>query len=134
MHHDASWDALPTPFIKATCKGQAWEGRKALFCMKIMEACEAKEHGHELKQRHQVEGPIMQVKEWMREFGWCNPWSTRSRKSQRKNKCAGEESCWEKRGGPRTVGAIDPTGKSHRSDRCGIGSSLLGFPLCVRVA
>jgi hypothetical protein len=28
-----------------------------LFCMKIMEACEAQEHGHDSKQRHQVEGP-----------------------------------------------------------------------------
>jgi hypothetical protein len=40
-----------------------------LFCRKIMEACEAKEHGHDSKQSHQVEGPIMQVKEWIREFG-----------------------------------------------------------------
>jgi hypothetical protein len=24
MHHDASQDALPTTFIKVTCKGQAW--------------------------------------------------------------------------------------------------------------
>jgi hypothetical protein len=48
---------------------------KALFCRKIMEPCEATEHGHDSKQRHQVEGPIMQAKEWMREFGWCNPWS-----------------------------------------------------------
>jgi hypothetical protein len=66
MHNDASQDALPTTFVKATCKGQAWEGSKALFCRKIMEACEAKEHGHDSKQRHQVEGPIIQAKEWMR--------------------------------------------------------------------
>jgi hypothetical protein len=31
MHHDASWDALPTTFIKATCKGQAWVGSKPCF-------------------------------------------------------------------------------------------------------
>jgi hypothetical protein len=91
MHHDASWDALPTSFVKATCKGQAWEGSKALFCRKIMEACEAKEHGHDSKQRHQVEGPIMQAKEWMREFGRCNPWSTWSRKSQSEDECAGRK-------------------------------------------
>jgi hypothetical protein len=36
-----------------------------LFCKKIMEACEAKEHGHDSKQRHKVEGPIMQAKEWI---------------------------------------------------------------------
>jgi hypothetical protein len=34
-----------------------------------MEACEAKEHVHDSKQRHQVEGPIMQAKEWMRDLG-----------------------------------------------------------------
>jgi hypothetical protein len=38
-------------------------GQQALFCRKIMEACEAKEHGHDSKQIHHVEGPIMQVKE-----------------------------------------------------------------------
>jgi hypothetical protein len=91
MHHDASRDALPTYFIKATCERQAWEGRKALFCRKIMEACEAKEHGHDSKQRHQVEGPIMQAKEWMREFGWCYAWSTRAQKSQSEDDCAGRK-------------------------------------------
>jgi hypothetical protein len=60
-----------------------------LFCRKIMEPCEAKEHGHDPKQRHQVEGPIMQAKEWMREFGWCNPWSTWSQRSQSEEECAG---------------------------------------------
>jgi hypothetical protein len=89
MHHDASQDALPTTFIKATCKGQAWEGSKALFCRKIIEACEAKEHGHDSEQKHQVEGPIMQAKEWMREFGQCNPWSTRAQRSQSEDEGAG---------------------------------------------
>jgi hypothetical protein len=70
-------------------KGQAWEGSKALFCRKIMEACEAKEHGHDSKQRHQVEGPIIQAKEWMREFGRCNPWSTWAQRSQSGDECAG---------------------------------------------
>jgi hypothetical protein len=46
-----------------------------------MEACEAKEHGRDSKQGHKVEGPIMQAKEWIREFGRCNPWSTQSQKS-----------------------------------------------------
>jgi hypothetical protein len=89
MHHG---DALPTTFIKATCKRQAWEGNKALFCRKIMEACEAKEHGHYSKQRHQVEGPIMQAKEWMREFVPCNLWSTWAQKSQREDDCARRKS------------------------------------------
>jgi hypothetical protein len=53
-----------------------------LFCRKFMGACEANEHGYDSKQRHQVEGPIMQAKEWMRDFGRCNLWSTRAQKSQ----------------------------------------------------
>jgi hypothetical protein len=84
-----SRDALPTNFIKVTCKGQAW-GQQALFCRKFMVACEAKVHGHDSKQRHQVEGPIMQAKEWMRDFGRCNLWSTRARKSQREDHHTGE--------------------------------------------
>jgi hypothetical protein len=31
MYHDASLDALPTTFIKTTCKGQAWVGSKHCF-------------------------------------------------------------------------------------------------------
>jgi hypothetical protein len=65
-------------------------GQQALFCRKFMEACEAKEHGHDSKQRHQVEGPIMQAKEWMREFGRCNLWSTRAQKSQSEDDQDGE--------------------------------------------
>jgi hypothetical protein len=42
---------------------------KALFCRNIMEACEVREHGSESKRKHQVEGAIMQAKEWMRTFG-----------------------------------------------------------------
>jgi hypothetical protein len=57
-------------------------GQQALLYRKFMVACEAREHGHDSKQRHQVEGPIMQAKEWMREFGSCNKWSTWARKSQ----------------------------------------------------
>jgi hypothetical protein len=60
-----------------------------LFCRKIMEACEAKEHGHDSRQIYQVEGPIMQAKEWMRKFGRCNPWSTRAQRSQSEHECAG---------------------------------------------
>jgi hypothetical protein len=57
-------------------------GQQELLCRKFMVACEAKEHGHDWKQRHQVEGPVMQGKGWMREFGRCNLWSTRALKSQ----------------------------------------------------
>jgi hypothetical protein len=31
-----------------------------------MDACEAKEHGGDSKRKHQVEGAIMQAKEWTR--------------------------------------------------------------------
>jgi hypothetical protein len=64
-------------------------GKKALFCRKIMEACEVKEHGHDSKQRHQVERPIMQAKECMREFGRCNLWSPRAQKSLSEDDHAG---------------------------------------------
>jgi hypothetical protein len=58
-------------------QGEAWGGgiAKALFCRNIMEACEAREYGSESKRKHQVEGTIMQAKEWTRTFGRC----TRSR-------------------------------------------------------
>jgi hypothetical protein len=44
---------------------------KALFCRNIMEACEAREYGSGSKRKHQVEGAIMQAKEWTRTFGRC---------------------------------------------------------------
>jgi hypothetical protein len=36
-----------------------------------MEACEAREYGSESKRKYQVEGIIMQAKEWTRTFGRC---------------------------------------------------------------
>jgi hypothetical protein len=63
-------------FYKTTCIGQAWGASKDLFCRNIMEACEAKQHGSDSKQNHQVEGAIMQAKEWTRTFGRCNPATT----------------------------------------------------------
>jgi hypothetical protein len=62
MHHEM-------PFQQLSSRSHAKDkhgGQQALFCKKFMVACEAKEHGHDSKQRHQVEGPIMQAKEWMR--------------------------------------------------------------------
>jgi hypothetical protein len=69
MHHGMLFQHLSSKPLAKDKHG----GSKALFCRKIMEVCEAKEHGHDSKQKHQVEGPIMQAKEWMREFGRCNP-------------------------------------------------------------
>jgi hypothetical protein len=109
MHHDASRDAPPTFFIKATCKGQAWGAVKALFCRKIMEACEAKEHGGDSKQKHQVEGPIMQAKEWTREFGRCNSWSAWSQSIKVKMSVLEENQSREEHRGPRLVSPGRPT-------------------------
>jgi hypothetical protein len=39
--------------------------------------------------KHQVEGSIMQEKEWTRAFRRCNSWSTWARKSWRRNDRAG---------------------------------------------
>jgi hypothetical protein len=75
MHHDASRDAPPTSFIKPHAKDKHGGAAKALFCRNIMKACEAREHGSDSKRKHQVEGIIMQAKEWTRTFRRC----TRSR-------------------------------------------------------
>jgi hypothetical protein len=91
MHHDTSWDA---PFnISNHMQGQAWGAAKALFCRNIMEACEAKEYGSDSKRKHQVEGAIMQAKEWTRTFGRC----TRSR-SNKASMSALEKNQEEERG------------------------------------
>jgi hypothetical protein len=42
----------------------------------------------------------MQAKEWTREFGRCNPVEHAVTKQQSKDKCAGEKSSREERGGP----------------------------------
>jgi hypothetical protein len=56
-----------------------------------MEACEAREHGSDSKQNHQVEGAIMQAKEWTRTFGRCNPVKHAVMKQQSKHERTGEE-------------------------------------------
>jgi hypothetical protein len=55
-----------------------------------MDACEAREHGSDSKRNHQVEGAIMQVKEWTSTFGRCNPVEHADTKQQSKN-----ERTWE---------------------------------------
>jgi hypothetical protein len=71
MHHDTSWDAPSTYFIEPHAKDKHGGEAKSWFCRNIMDACEAREHGSDLKQKHQVEGAIMQAKEWTRTFGRC---------------------------------------------------------------
>jgi hypothetical protein len=58
-----------------------------------MEACKAREHGGDSKRKHQVEGAIMQAKEWTRMFGRC----TRSRSN--KHECTREEPSQEEERG-----------------------------------
>jgi hypothetical protein len=56
-----------------------------------MEACEAREYGSDSKQNHQVEGAIMQAKEWTGTFGRCNPVQHTVTKQQSKHECTREE-------------------------------------------
>jgi hypothetical protein len=67
--------------MQSTSKGAA----KALFCRNIMEACEARDHGSDSKRKHQVEGIIMQAKEWTRMFGRCT-WSRSKMSTLEKNR------------------------------------------------
>jgi hypothetical protein len=64
-----------------------------------MEACEAREHGSDSKRKHQVEGVIMQAKEWTRTFGRCNPVEHAVTKQQSKHECTREESSQEEERG-----------------------------------
>jgi hypothetical protein len=52
-----------------------------------MEACEAREHGSDSRQNHQVEEPIMQAKEWMGTSRRCNPVELEVTKQQSKHEC-----------------------------------------------
>jgi hypothetical protein len=81
----------PFNILSNHMQGQAWGADKALFCRNIMEACEAREYGSESKRKHQVEGIIMQAKEWMRTFGRCT--------QSRSNKCTREEPSQEEERG-----------------------------------
>jgi hypothetical protein len=65
-----------------------------------MEACEAREHGGDSKHNHQVEGTIMQAKEWTRTFGRCNPMKHVVTKQQSKRERTGEELSQEEQRGP----------------------------------
>jgi hypothetical protein len=91
MHHDTSRDAPPTSFIKPHAKDKHGGAAKALFCRNIMGACEARKYGSDSKRKHQVEGAIMQAKEWTRTFGRCM--------RSRSNKCTREEPSQEEERG-----------------------------------
>jgi hypothetical protein len=105
MH--APLDALSSTFIKTTCKGQAWVSSKHNFAGNSWWHVKQVEQGSmDMTQtmKHQVEGPIMQEKEWTRVFGRCNSWSTRARRSWRRNHRVGRK--------PRQGGACGTPGRS----------------------
>jgi hypothetical protein len=87
MHNGMPLQHLLSNHMQRTSMGAA----KALFCRNIMDACEARGYGSDSKQKHQVEGAIMQAKEWTRTFGRCNPMEHAVTKQQSKHECAGEE-------------------------------------------
>jgi hypothetical protein len=57
-------------FYQTTCKGQAWGGSQG-FLQEYQGWMWAREYGGDSKRKHQVEGAIMQAKEWTRTFGRC---------------------------------------------------------------
>jgi hypothetical protein len=93
---------------------------KALFCRNIMEACEAREHGGDSKKNHQVEGAIMQAKEWTRMFGRCNPMEHAVTKQQ-------------SRMAPRTVGTGRPAYPLYKHPGAPLSAGKSPIQLFVRV-
>jgi hypothetical protein len=69
MHHGMPLQHLSSNHMQRTSMGEA----KALFCRNLMEACESREHVSDSKKNNQVEGSIMQAKEWTRAFWRYNP-------------------------------------------------------------
>jgi hypothetical protein len=57
-------------FSETTCKGQAWGAAKALFCWNLVEACEAREHGSDSKQK-QSSGRINHASKRVDESTWA---------------------------------------------------------------
>jgi hypothetical protein len=88
MHHGMPLQHLLSNHMQRTSMG----GSQSFVCRNIMDACEAREHGGDPKRKHQVEGAIMQAKEWTRTFGRC----TRSRS---KHVCTREEPSQEEERG-----------------------------------
>jgi hypothetical protein len=80
-----------------------------LFCRIPTEACEARRHGNDTKQRNQVGDSIMQAKEWTRELGWSNPVEHTDTKKQRSMECTGERQSQEEQQAPQ-AGWLRPVG------------------------
>jgi hypothetical protein len=86
MHHGMPLQQLSSKDMQRTSMGAA----KALFCRNLMEECEAREHRSDSKQNNQVEGSIMQAKEWARASGRCNPVEHAVTKQQASKECTRE--------------------------------------------
>ena len=129
MH--APLDSLLSTFTNSTCKGQAWWAASINFAGISWWHVKQVELGSmDMTQRmkHQVEGPIMQEKEWTRAFRRCNSWSTRAGKLQRRNDRAGRKT---RRGGaPRPA---SPTIRSPPAPVFCRQASLSFLCLCVQV-
>jgi hypothetical protein len=98
-----------------------------------MEACETREHGSDTKQNHQLEGSIMQAKEWTRTSGRCNPVAHAVTKQQRSMECAGENSSQMEQQGPQ-AGQPRPADLSlFYTPRCSPSASKSFAQFLVRV-
>jgi hypothetical protein len=79
MH--APLGTLSSTFTKSTCKGQAWWAASINFVgISWWHLKQVEQWSMDMTQsmKHQVEGPIMQEKEFTRAFGRCNSWSTQA--------------------------------------------------------
>jgi hypothetical protein len=75
-------------------------GSQGLVLQEYHGGMEEREYGGDSKKNHQVEGAIMQVKEWMRTFGRCNPMKHAVTKQQSKHERTREEPSQEEQRGP----------------------------------
>jgi hypothetical protein len=91
MHHDTSWDAPPISFIKPHAKDKHVGQPRP--CFEGISWRRVSQGSMEVTQSkiNQVEGTIMQAKEWTITFGRCNPVEHAVTKQQSKHERVGEE-------------------------------------------
>jgi hypothetical protein len=79
MHHGKPLHYLTSWHMQKTSMG----GAKALFCRIPMEACEARRHGSDRKQRNKkLETQLCKQKSGRESFGGATPWSMRTQSSK----------------------------------------------------
>jgi hypothetical protein len=81
----------PTSFIKPHAKYKHGGQPRLCFAGISWRHVRQREHGSDSKRKHQVEGAIMQAKEWTRTFGRFNPVEHAVTKQQSKHECTREE-------------------------------------------